>query len=330
MRRWTKQEDDKLKHLRDVERLPWNEVSERLSGRTSDSCRVRYDRLKADESTFVTLNLERIRRSWSSEETTQLIDLREKEGLGCSEIARRLPARRTAGACYKHYKDLKGSPGRLVGPFTPLEDDMILKAVEQAKMARSPVSWTNVGMLLQRRPKTVYIRWHSLNRDLKKGKWTEDEDLLLTAFVGKARDVGQRPVWVDIAAQLNRSPHIVRRRWTGTLCPELVSCRFTSAEDCQIIDFVTVTKSADCIPWSVIARQLRRPPAQVQQRWNHTLDPALNKRRWTEEDDEALLSRVTAMKEEGRRVAWADIGRILRRPGTFVQIRWKILESRIC
>ncbi|KAK3628345.1 hypothetical protein LTR56_017544 [Elasticomyces elasticus] len=106
--RYSSAEDVQLRHLREHERLTWNEVAARMDGRTAESCKRRYtDYLKGFEATVARSVTER-RVPYSSVEDIQLCHLREHERMTWKEVAARMEGRSPNSVEHRYNTSLKG------------------------------------------------------------------------------------------------------------------------------------------------------------------------------------------------------------------------------
>ncbi len=69
------------------------------------------------------------------------------------------------------------NPNLVKGPWTKEEDEIVIKLVDK----NGPRNWSKIAEYLPGRiGKQCRERWHNhLNPDIKKDRWTEDEDLAI-------------------------------------------------------------------------------------------------------------------------------------------------------
>jgi hypothetical protein len=98
--------------------------------------------------------------------------------------------------------------------------------------------------------------------------------------------------------------------------PAIFKDPFTPEEDNLISGFVREHGPQN---WNVVAAQLKmRTPKQCRERWHNHLDPAIDRRPWTYEEDLILATKQATL---GNR--WAEISRYLPgRTDTLVKNRW--------
>ena len=113
--------------------------------------------------------------------------------------------------------------GLVKGPWTPEEDDVVRRAVDQSRRRNGGVdcNWAEVAKLLPGRlTKQVRERWQNhLNPALVKSPWTEEEDYLLVSLQAV---LGNR--WNEIArAFQGRSENAIKNRWNSKQRRTLVS-----------------------------------------------------------------------------------------------------------
>jgi len=134
-------------------------------------------------------------------------------------------------------------------------------------------------------------------RRRSKGKWTPEEDAILSRAVIRHKGRG----WRRIAEELpGRSDVQCLHRWQKVINPELVKGPWSKEEDERMI---AIIKEEGAHNWSKIASRLGgRIGKQCRERWHNHLDPTINKGPWTPEE-EAKIHKLHA--EFGNK--WAKI-----------------------
>nr|XP_019049860.1 hypothetical protein I302_00279 [Kwoniella bestiolae CBS 10118]OCF28790.1 hypothetical protein I302_00279 [Kwoniella bestiolae CBS 10118] len=135
-------------------------------------------------------------------------------------------------------------------PWTQKEDAALILAVKQYGYSRGPGSaWSAVSAAVggQRTNKDCRKRWfHSLDPNLRKGKWSSEEDAKLKSLYAQLG-----PQWKDIALKIpGRKDDQVSKRWRDVLNPELTPKRpWASMEDAMLLQLYEEHGSK----WTVIA-----------------------------------------------------------------------------
>jgi myb-related protein len=141
----------------------------------------------------------------------------------------------------------------------------------------------------------------------------ESEDELLTSLVSR---FGKK--WALIASHMdNRSAWQVSTRWGKCINPVLAKGPFTPEED--RITAEHVEQYGPC-NWPALSLTLgsRRSPKQCRERWINHLNPRLEPRAWTSEEDELIIQEHARL---GPR--WVTIAPMLRgRSDNAVKNRW--------
>jgi len=140
-------------------------------------------------------------------------------------------------------------------------------------------------------------------RRASKIKWSAEEDEKLIEFVHKYN----YKHWKKVAEAFSnpvRTDTQCLHRWQKVLNPSLHKGPWTEEEDSKVREMVTKYGAKK---WSLIAEQLPgRIGKQARERWHNHLDPDINKRAWSLEEDRMILK---AHLEVGNR--WAEIAKLL-------------------
>lgn len=136
------------------------------------------------------------------------------------------------------------------------------------------------------------------------GKWTEEEDNMLTTIVDS---MGPKN-WRLIAQTLGtvRTDVQCLHRWNKVLKPGLHKGPWKKDEDAIVLKMVS-RMGIDKVKWSAIAEQLPgRIGKQCRERWFNHLDPSIKRGEWSDDENRILYE---AQKHFGNR--WCEILKIL-------------------
>ncbi|KAJ3450903.1 transcription repressor myb5 [Anaeramoeba flamelloides] len=143
------------------------------------------------------------------------------------------------------------------------EDDILSRAVTKYQGR----DWESVAKYFENKDATQCLhRWQKvLNPNLKKGKWTEDEDKLLRKYVKLFGD----SKWSKVADKIpRRTSKQCRERWKNQLDPTIKRTPWTKEEDKILIEKHKEFGNK----WSKIKDFLPgRPDNRIKNRWNSTL-----------------------------------------------------------
>ncbi|CAH8354658.1 unnamed protein product [Eruca vesicaria subsp. sativa] len=133
-----------------------------------------------------------------------------------------------------------------------------------------------------------------------KGGWTTEEDETLRQAVRRFNG----KFWKKVAEFFpHRTEVQCMHRWKKVLDPNLNKGHWTQQEDETIAKLV----ENGLKKWSLIAKYLPgRIGKQCRERWHNHLDPGINKKAWTQEEELALLN---AHLTYGNK--WAEISKVL-------------------
>ncbi|KAG5185909.1 Homeodomain-like protein, partial [Tribonema minus] len=142
--------------------------------------------------------------------------------------------------------------------WSPEEDDRLRRGVDMFA-ARN---WRRISAVVGTKKAVQCMqRWkRSLRPDLKKGRWTQEEDALLIELITQGYKT-----WAELSNRIaGRSAKQCRERWTHHLNPAVNKDVFTPEEDWTIVS----TQAAIGNRWSHIAAMLPgRTENAVKIRW---------------------------------------------------------------
>ncbi len=167
------------------------------------------------------------RGHWTKEEDKVLEAAVSKyKGKSWKKIACELTGRTDVQCLHRWQKVL--NPMLIKGPWTELEDKLVLRLVEKT----GPRKWTVIAEHLPGRiGKQCRERWHNhLNPFIKKIAWSEAEEWLLFLFHDKNSNK-----WAEIAKYLQgRTDNTIKNRWNSSMKKRLPELRRRFAEYCAL------------------------------------------------------------------------------------------------
>ncbi|XP_042734751.1 snRNA-activating protein complex subunit 4 isoform X1 [Lagopus leucura] len=192
---WTEEETERLKDVAAKHGyLDWQTVAQELgTNRTAFQCLQKYQAYNKDLK----------RKEWTRDEDKMLLELVQEMRVGShipyKKIAYYMEGRDSAQLIYRWTKSV--DPSLKKGPWTPEEDAMLLAAVEKYGERDWYKIRTEVPGRSDAQCSDRYLK--ALHRDVKKGKWSLQEEEQLIDLVQK-HGLGH---WSKIAAEL---PHRTR------------------------------------------------------------------------------------------------------------------------
>lgn len=125
--------------------------------------------------------------------------------------------------------------------------------------------------------------------------WTEEEDNLLLKLAKQF----QEKHWEEISKYFKNKTALQCFSRYNRIRPGIIKGKWTKEEDKKILELVSLYGKS----WCQIAKQFKtRNGKQIRDRYLNVLDPSINKRKFTKEEDE-LLTKL--YKENGPK--WAEI-----------------------
>ncbi|KAL2869087.1 Homeodomain-like protein [Aspergillus lucknowensis] len=122
-------------------------------------------------------------------------------------------------------------------------------------------------------------------------KWTAEEDDTLRREVESQRPDGRD--WCHIAEKLpGRTNKDCRKRWHNTMAGEFRKGPWAKQEDEQLKKAIAKHGTR----WTIVASGVKtRSAEQCAKRWQHSLNPDLDRSEWTETEDRTLIEAVNAV-----------------------------------
>ncbi|KAI1122065.1 hypothetical protein F5Y10DRAFT_271450 [Nemania abortiva] len=141
-------------------------------------------------------------------------------------------------------------------------------------------------------------------------RWTVDEDEVLIQQIEQQKIISQqtgRPWnWNSVAAFLReRSNKDCRKRWCKLKAKDPQQGQragpWAADEDQKLIDAVQAVDRK----WTLVSERVgTRNPDQCAKRWQHCLDPSLDRSEWTQEEDTRLM---TMVPQSSDKISWRDL-----------------------
>uniref|UniRef100_A0A8C3MX93 snRNA-activating protein complex subunit 4 n=1 Tax=Geospiza parvula TaxID=87175 RepID=A0A8C3MX93_GEOPR len=200
---WTEEELDRLKQIAaEHDCLDWQSIAQELgTNRTPFQCLQKYQLYNKDLK----------RKEWTKDEDQMLLELVQEMRVGShipyKKIAYYMEGRDSAQLIYRWTKSV--DPSLKKGPWTPEEDAMLLAAVKKYKEK----DWYKIRREVPGRSdaqcRDRYLK--ALHWDVKKGKWSLEEEEQLIELVQK-HGLGR---WSKIASELpHRTGAQCLSKWT--------------------------------------------------------------------------------------------------------------------
>ncbi|KAI8369625.1 Myb-like DNA-binding domain-containing protein [Radiomyces spectabilis] len=228
----------------------------------------------------INMDYQRIRRSWSDEETEKLVELVQKHGPSWTAISKHFD-KRSPSHCFMRYKTYMKQDG-YNGPWSAEEVDT-LRALCKNITSANQLDWQEVRKLLPvPRPMwQIKQKWQdTLNPQLNYGKWSEDE---VARFEKLLAMYGVEKKWDVIAAEMKtRNRRQCYERWRFTMCP--TKGHYSEEENAQIMQAVAKYGDKD---FALIRRVIKstRTPRHLSQHYRDALDPNVDRSPWTDQEE---------------------------------------------
>ncbi|NWU39102.1 SNPC4 protein, partial [Hylia prasina] len=200
---WTEEEIERLKQLAAKHNcLHWHTIAQELgTNRTAFQCLQNYQRYNKDLK----------RKEWTKDEDQMLLELVQEMRVGnhipYKKIAYYMEGRDSAQLIYRWTKAV--DPSLRKGRWTPEEDSMLMAAVKKYREKEWFKVRTEVPGRSDAQCRDRYLK--VLHWDIKKGKWSSDEEEQLIELVQK-HGLGR---WSRIASELpHRTGSQCRSKWS--------------------------------------------------------------------------------------------------------------------
>ena len=115
------------------------------------------------------------------------------------------------------------------------EDNKLISLIDKAEFIQAQKKWKKVSKFFPfKNAKQCFNRYNRIKSQVKKGKWTNDEDIKIRKYV---QTYGLN--WSKISKfVVSRSPKQIRDRYVNYLNPFLINSKFTEEEDCTLLSLV--------------------------------------------------------------------------------------------
>ena len=307
---WTQEEDQKLIDLVSLYNgsPKWIEIAEKMPGRSRKQCRKRWAQ---------SLDQNIKRGKWTDEENQLLIYFAANydgpEYGKWSFIASQIPGR-TAAQCRQKW-NISLNPYIKDGSWTQEEDKLLTDLVS---LYDSSPKWIEIsGQIPGRTDLQCRQRWlTSLDPEIKRGSWTDEEERLLINLVSLHGDSN----WSLISEQISgRTPKQCRSKWIESLDSKVNHCRWSIEEDQKLTDLVLLHGNSN---WALVAEQIPgRTADQCREKWTNSLDPSIKRGDWTDEEERLLINLISLHGDHN----WVEIAeQIPGRTNRQCRMKWSM------
>jgi hypothetical protein len=271
---WTAEEDAKLTEAVTEYGHNWAHVAAMVPGRTYYQCSYRWVKCLGP-------TIEHTTGKWKPEEDSKLNDAVKEHGdNNWVAVAAMVPGRSNVQCRQRWAETLVPSiADTVVDAQTSETETTACTASSDDKIAVAPTAAMTV-------PSTLPSAGSSRSRT-PPHKWTPEEDATLTeAVAGFGKD------WVRVAALVpRRTNKQCGQRWVESLDPDINRGKWTLKEDAKLTKGV---KKHGVNNWAAVAALV---PGRIQircrQRWAKSLDPDINRGKWTPDEDTKLTEALT-------------------------------------
>ncbi|CAC5418460.1 SNAPC4 [Mytilus coruscus] len=195
-------------------------------------------------------------------------------------IAKELGTNRTPFQCFQYYQQHLNEIFTK-RDWTELEDQMLIDVVDGCRVGKI-ISWTQVSYFIEGRSSNqCALRWTQINPEVKRGKWSDEEDTKLLCAVYL---YGEKE-WDKVAEYVpGRTVPQCRERYKSSLDPTLRPPDYwTYEEDKQML---------------IIAEQLRKPDGKIP--WSKAAE------RLPGRNDNMVLTRYKKLMEWKEKCGWLE------------------------
>ncbi|VDI38386.1 snRNA-activating protein complex subunit 4 [Mytilus galloprovincialis] len=169
-------------------------------------------------------------------------------------ISKELGTNRTPFQCFQYYQQHLNELFTK-RDWTETEDQILVDVVDSCRVGKI-ISWTQVSYFIEGRSSNqCALRWAQINPEIKRGKWSDEEDTKLLCAVYL---YGEKE-WEKVAEYVpGRTIPQCRERYKSSLDPKLRPPDFwTYEEDKQLLNIGEQLRKPDGkIPWSKLAERL--------------------------------------------------------------------------
>ncbi|KAL6074235.1 Transcription factor MYB3R-1 [Balamuthia mandrillaris] len=237
---------------KNTEGIEWENISKNfVPSRSAIDCKIQWL-----QNQHPSIN----KRSFTKQEDKRLLELAKKyKGHDWETIARELGTNRTPVQCFKRYQRSLNT-NMMRSKWTEEENKTLVEAVKRY----GEKNWQQVANCLEGRTGQQCLhRWQkTLNPEIRRGRWTAHEDMLLTLAV---KAYGHKN-WIKIQSHVpGRTDVQCRERWMNVLNPGVNNGPWTNEEDEKLREAIAQHGLGK---WSQVAQMMpMRTDNQCWRRW---------------------------------------------------------------